>query len=172
MSDIYKELEDGLVEGVSSLLTMLGETTKVIIANESGLEPKNNYVSIRVVDMQESSSNINTMAHYKEATSRAEGTILTHYKIPVQLTFSGKGSGGVANKVNNSIIKLSQSRVGFQSQGLSPMSKSKLRRVPMFRETGWRDIFKLDVVFSYAQITTYNVDYHDSYNVSTRFTNK
>lgn len=161
MMDEYEILEDQLWDSFEKLRLALGLDTTVIIAHESGLEPLEDYLSIRVVDMEEVASTTGQYLHYNEITGEAGNSITTHYKIPVQITFSGKGSGGAATKVNNTIKKLSEARSIFQSNSLSPLYKSSVRRVPHFRETEWRDIFKLDITFSYAYVTTFTADYAD-----------
>lgn len=159
--DIYEVLEDQLWESFDETLKLLGENTKVIIANESGLEPVEDYLSIRVVDLKEVGSDKQQYLRHNETLNIAEGQTTTHYEIPVQITLSGEGSGGIAVKLSNNLKSLDEVRSIFRRNSLSILNKSSVRRVPHFSETKWRSVFKLDVVFSYAYKTTFSAEYAD-----------
>lgn len=144
---LVEVIEDSLYESFKSILVRTGhKNTQVVFDKENGLEPKNTYLVISILD-RESQGRTNRSTFL---TKDAEMWWMEHFTLCLQLTFVGKSASSIAWDVDDSLPASINFLEEFQKRNLGYLSKSKLRRNPQPRESGWMDAWALDIDLSFA----------------------
>lgn len=158
----YSDLEDFLIKGTEDTLTLLGHTsTPAIFSHGNGKEPAETYCVINVLSAQAIGR-----AFESTAIDTAQGLVYSQqYEITARFSFLGSKSGEVSFGFFENINKNRLVREYFQTNGISPMRKSDIRRVPQLRTTKWVDSFNLDVTFGFNYKSTQIINWVDQVRI-------
>lgn len=128
----------------------------IFFSHTNGLEPSRPFVVINIL------SNEQVGKHSTSTLSDPSQDMLyirASYEMTVQFTFCGSTAGDMAysfsQRINNNPFSFSS----LNKEKLSVLRKSKVRRAPQKRDTGWVEYFNQDVVFSYTVNTSQPVDW-------------
>ena len=157
MSNVAEIVQDGIYDSFTAILRDMGYVdTLVVFANENGLEPRNSYLLVNILDN-------------KHVGRHSSGTFLTEekeelvtiefYEICLQLSFIGKHSQNIAWDWDSEVPAQHYTREEFQKRSLGYMRKSNIRRNPQPRESGWSEMFNLDMDLSFSIITRRREDW-------------
>jgi hypothetical protein len=144
----------------SSLRTALYNSSKALIPNnevihshQGAQEPKNSYCSINILKTNKIGM------EYENTYATPDPTIssVSVYEVTVRYMFIGQEAGDVAYEFET-VADNPASRFYFGTESLAIMRKGEVRRIPEKRDTTWVENFILDVVFSYAVVTSQPID--------------
>lgn len=144
---LYRIIEDSLYDCFKHALIHTGHrNTQVVFDRQNGLEPKNTYMVISILD-RKSNGRTNRSTFL---TEDAEMWWTEHFTLQIQLTFVGKSAAEIGWDVDDSLPASIKFLEEFQKRNLGYMSKTKLRRNPQPRETGWTEAWVMDMTLSFA----------------------
>lgn len=160
----YEEVEDSLWIGVDHFLQHIGKEAKVIFSHASGLEPKGNYIVIQVIELDDIGSAWKS-SMLMDKGDYGSSVINNGYEVLVGFRFHGDDAGSIGHQFDTLVKNSEQVRWMFQLNGLSPLNKNTLRRVPILKEEKWHDVFSVDVRFTYTLQTEEKVDWIESVGI-------
>lgn len=140
-------IDEALYDSLHHVFMDMGIDAEIVFSNDNGLEPKNTYCVIQVLN-RERFGRQDSSTFLTRDTSEMFWT--DHYTILVQLSFLGKNASNLAWAIDEVIPSSTKYREEFQRNTLGFMNKSSLRRAPQPRETRWVDGYNLDLTFSFA----------------------
>lgn len=157
-TDINTQMEDAITASIRSILDYLGwQGTKVILANEGGLEPRETYCLV------------NILARNRNRRSQSAGTspvsevskiyYTNYYTVQVQVSFIGSDSGDMMFDFEDSVFSSRQCIVFWQENNIGPLNHTGSRRIPQLRETKWIKSYNIDLNLSFAVQSNEVVDW-------------
>lgn len=166
MENIYDKLENSLWKSTNDFIESVGMEgdVRAIISHQSGLEPRGDYVAINVIHLND----IGSAWKSSVASSGSDKTTMqihNGYEALVGFRFHGDGVGLLAQQLDTMIKNSEQTRWLYQLEGLSPLNKTSLRRIPVLKETKWHNAFSLDVTFTYILLTEESVGWVDKVGI-------
>ena len=148
MSSISNIIKDAIYDSLKEILKGTGhKNTKVVFSDENGLEPKNTYCMVNILDRQRygRTSESTFLTADKEEMWRTE-----FFKICLRLSFIGNSADEIAWDFDDSVPASRTFLQEFQKRNLGYIQKSKLRRIPQPRETKWMPMWNVDIDLSFA----------------------
>lgn len=156
---IYADMRDAVYQGTVEVFNQIGlPTTTVIFSHQSGPEPSSPHCVIQIVIVdQVGRTEYSTLTD--DATPTKHLQIKSTYEVQVQFTFGGSTAPELGHEFLNALRNNVVITEAFQKNNLAPMRKSSLRRAPQKREAEWIEFLNMDVTFSYAVMTTQDIDW-------------
>lgn len=145
---IGKMIEQSLNVATTNALGLISyPDTKVIRAHQSGLEPKNTYCVIHVLDHEQ-------IGKVSEATylTKEENLIYStaFYNVNTQISFIGEQASDVGFDYAHNIKNNKRILEEYQRSGFAVTQRSSARKQPQARETKWVDAVNIDLSFSFS----------------------
>ena len=162
-----KQLDRNLYTAIKSILNNLGySNTQVVYANSNVLEPENTYCILNKISVSRAGR------VDESATMPLANPILVYtnyYTLLLQVSFVGKEADELMFDFNDAVFSNRMCIEAFQKNNFGPMSKSDVRNIPQKRDTGWVEMWNVDLNLSYAiQSKQQQSDWVETFEVEDR----
>lgn len=160
VNNIERQLKDKLYDSIRGILDRLGfEKVPVIFAYETGVEPKDTYCSIYILNRERFGRVQETVGSPLDRES--ENFYTNYYKILVQVGFIGNQSDEVMAEFEDSVFSSRQCIHILQRNLLGPIRQSDSRYIGQLRESKWVKQYNIDLELSYAVQSHEEIDWID-----------
>lgn len=161
---IQNKLKDSLYDSMRAVLDHLDmHDVSVVFANESGLEPRNTYCAIRILERKRVGRVQESTASPRNSVS--ENVYTNYYTLYTQISFIGENSDDIMADFEDSVFGSRQCIEFWQMRNLGPLSQSPSRYIPQLRETKWIPVYNIDLKLSYSVQSKESIDWIDSFTV-------
>jgi hypothetical protein len=153
----YEPLLDEVHDSFRAAFDRMGHSKVAIIYSDMNtLEPKGTYCTIS--PLQISQIGKRDESTLIEPTTETI-TTSTHFKLYLQLMFTGDNAGSVATHIQHSLMNNRRAFDEFHKRNISVLNKTDIRRNPRLRETKWVDNFAFDLNLTFSIFTRYTYDW-------------
>lgn len=130
----------------------------IIIGNQKGTSPADNYVSMKLKDWQQIGKNHQSRT---DNTSTSTTTVKSLWKVCCEFRIIGQDSESQAITLASRLQKTSVID-GFESIGIDYLYKNPIKHAPRLLNTGWEETYILEVYFNLVITDTDTTGYIES----------
>lgn len=164
INTIQNRLKDALYDSTRAILDHLGmRQVPIVFSHESGLEHKNTYCVIQIIERKRAGRVQDTTASPLDQDSKNVYT--NYYTLCAQFTFVGEQSDDVMAEFDDSVFSSRQCLDYWQMRQLGAVKQGNSRYTPQLRDTKWIPSYSIDLDLSYAVQSFEDIDWIESFNV-------